>query len=186
MADRTADAGRNRLSDGEMKMRMRQGPAKPVHPWSPGSISPILYGAGSRNEDHEKHDQPTPIAELAGSRRLRWYRDACGDDNIPGRYGEIFRYGIGKLGVQIGGPRANNTKTEIPEGSNQRINTIIKRHSWLISQHGDGEIIFIVEESAIKDALAAIHPYKIAKGPTLSPEQISRGTAALKKYRDTR
>jgi hypothetical protein len=117
---------------------------------------------------------------------VRWYRDACGDDYIPGKYGEIFRYGVGRLGVQIGGPRANNTKTDVPEGSNQRINTVAKRYDWPISQGGDGEIIFIAPEASIQDALKAIKAYRMPKGgiPPDDPEARERGLRAIRKRRD--
>lgn len=34
-----------------------------------------------------------PLRALAHQCRLRCYRDACRDWNIPGRWGEIFWYG---------------------------------------------------------------------------------------------
>lgn len=134
-----------------------------IHPWSPGSVAPIPYRPGARDEDHEKYDRPVPIRELAFNHGKRWYRDACGDDNIPGKYGEIFRYGIGKLGVQIGGPHANNTKTDVPEGSNARINSILRSRRWPISQKGDGEVVFVVPEPEVRAAFEAIEAYRVRR-----------------------
>jgi hypothetical protein len=153
---------------------------KPIHPWSKGSVSPISYGPGKRDADHEAYDMPIPIRELAAIHGVRWYRDACGDDYIPGKYGEIFRYRVGKLGVQIGGLRANNTNTEISVGSNKYINKVVERHHWTVSQGGDGEIIFIVAEIEIKNALKEISAYKMPKGPDLKIRTM--GLTAMEKF----
>jgi hypothetical protein len=167
-------------------MKMKVTKPKPIHPWNKGSVSPVQYGPGKRDEDHEACDKPTPIRELAENHGVRWYRDACGDDHIPGKFGEIFRYGIGKLGVQIGGPRANNTKTQIPEGSNKYINAIIRRYHWPVSQCGAGEIVFIVPENSINDALKAIRAYRKPKGGNLpnTSESRERGRRALQLWRE--
>jgi hypothetical protein len=167
-------------------MKMKTTKPKPIHPWSKGSVNPIPYGPGKRDEDHEAYDNPTPIRELATIHGLRWYRDACGDDYIPGKYGEIGRHGIGKLSVLIGGQRANNTQTQIPVGSNKYINAVIKRSHWPVSQGGDGEIIFIVPENSIREALNAIKPYRMPKGGNLpnTPESRERGRKALKIWRE--
>jgi hypothetical protein len=52
------------------------------------------------------------LATLAAPHGLRVYRDACGDENLPGRFGEIFRHGPDCLAVQFGGVRANGTQTD--------------------------------------------------------------------------
>jgi hypothetical protein len=60
-----------------------------------------------------------PLRALAHQYRLRCYRDACGDWNIPGRWGEIFWYSSAhdglpdRIGVQLGGPRANGSPTRM-------------------------------------------------------------------------
>jgi hypothetical protein len=52
-----------------------------------------------------------PLRALAEQHRLHSYRDACGDWNIPGRWGEIFWDGSahdglpGRIGVQLGAKR---------------------------------------------------------------------------------
>ena len=153
---------------------------KNFRPWSAGSVDPP-YRPGGRDKSHEIYDKPIPIRDLAAQNRVRCYRDCCGDDNIPGKYGEIFRYGIGRLGVQIGGPRANNTKTAVPERSNVRINSLHQRYGWEISQQGDGEIIFIVPESQVKDALKAIKAFRFRQ--PASPELLAKRVRALAAYR---
>ncbi len=62
------------------------------------------------------------VKEFAVKHRLRWKRDTCGDINILGKWGEIFRFSESMIGVQIGGPRANGSMTAVSPGSNQRIN----------------------------------------------------------------
>lgn len=150
---------------------------KPIHPWSPGSVDPITYRPGPRDEDHEAIDKPTPIRESARIHGVRWYRDACGDDQIPGKCGEIFRYGISKLGVQIGGPRANGTQSKAGKPT---VNRISEQYKWPICQGGENEIVFLVDECEIEDALEAVKAYRISKGP--SCEVREKGIAAMEKY----
>ena len=52
------------------------------------------------------------LATLAAPHGLRVYRDACGDENLPGRFGEIYRHGPGWLAVQFGGQLANGKHVE--------------------------------------------------------------------------
>jgi hypothetical protein len=79
-----------------------------------------------------------------------------------------------------------NHLTIIPEGSNKYINKIIRRYHWPISQGGDGEIIFVIPEESIKDALEAIGPYRKPKGGSLpdTPESRERGRRALQEWRE--
>ncbi len=157
---------------------------KPVHPWSPGSVRPVRLRPGPRSPSHEAVDGPKPIRELAEAHRVRWYRDACGDDHIPGKYGEIFRLGVGRLGVQVGGPRANGTPTTVPEGSNIRVNAVARRFGWPLRQRGYGEAVFEVAEEALRDVMRAIGAYRKPKGGTPSAEATARGLDALKKHRE--
>ena len=159
---------------------------KPVRPWTPGSVRPVRLRPGPREASHEAVDRPTPIRELAEAHRVRWYRDACGDDHIPGKYGEIFRVAVGCLGVQIGGARANGTQTDVPEGSNVRVNAVARRFGWTIAQLGDGEAIFAVPEETLKDALGPIGAYRRPAGRRPSPGVIARGRENLRKAREAR
>jgi len=134
--------------------------SRPVHPWTPGSVHPVRLRPGPREASHDAVDQPMPLRALAEAHGVRWYRDACGDDHIPGRWGEIFRAGVGRLGVQFGGPRANNTRTDVPEGSNARILAVARRFGWPVSQRGDGEAVFSVADGQLGDALKALGAYR--------------------------
>jgi len=158
--------------------------AKPIHPWTPGSVRPVRLRPGSREAPHEQGSRPKPLWELAEAHGVRWYRDACGDDSVPGRRGEIFRLGVGRLGVQIGGPRANNTSADVPEGSNARILAVQRRHGWAYSQRGDGEAVFTVAEDQLPGALRAIGAYRKPRGRTPSPEVIAKGRETLRKLRE--
>lgn len=123
-------------------------------------MRPIRLRPGPRDASHEAVDQPTPLRALAVAHGVRWYRDACGDDHIPGRWGEIFRAGVGRLGVQIGGPRPNGTRTDVPEGSNVRVTAVARRFGWPVPQRGDGEAIFSVPDGQLEEALKVIGAYR--------------------------
>ncbi len=110
------------------------------------------------------------IRGLATTHRLRCRRDSCGDYSILGKWGEMFCYDEGRIGVQIGGPRANGSMTAVPEGSNKRINQA--RRLWgEFSQCGDGEAIFVVPEDRLVEAAQMIGAYRKRQ---LSPEQMAR------------
>ncbi len=110
------------------------------------------------------------MKEFAVKHRLRWKRDACGDINIVGKWGEIFRYGESMIGVQIGGPRANGSTTRVPPGSNKRINQA--RRLWgEPSQSGDGEAIFVLSEDRLPEAARITGAYRKR---VASPEEAQR------------
>ena len=108
-----------------------------------------------QDQDIQEPTVVTSIREIAIKHRLRFYRGVCGDYNISGKYGEIFLYGPGMLAVQIGGPRADRTMTDVPPNSNKRIN-MVARTFGESHQGGDGEAIFLVPVARIKDAAHAI------------------------------
>ena len=63
------------------------------------------------------------LRALAERHRLRGYRDPCADWNIPGRWGEIFWYGVIRAGASSSswrparGAHANGSrKALVPEG----------------------------------------------------------------------
>jgi len=117
---------------------------------------------------------------------VRWYRDTCGDGYIPGRWGEVLRLGVGRLGVQIGGPGANDTRTDVPEGFNARTLAVSRRAAWPVAQRGNGEAVFGVEDASMGNALRAIGGYRKRRGRRPAPEAIRRGADALKKWREQR
>ncbi len=119
------------------------------------------------------------MKEFAVKHRLRWKRDACGEVNILGKWGEIFRYGKGEIGAQIGGPRADGSRTAVSPGSNQRINRA--RRLWgEPTQGGDGEAVFILPEDRLMEAARMIGAYRKRQ---LSPEHMARLIEAGRKTR---
>ncbi len=130
-----------------------------------------------------------PLRALAQQHRLRCYRDACGDWNIPGRWGEIFWYGSAhdglpdRIGVQLGGPQANNSLTKITEkGANLRINRLMRR--WgPPSQRGDGEAVFVLPDDRILEAAGAIGA---KRRRSLSPELRAAAIERLARVRQAR
>jgi len=101
---------------------------------------PLIHATKLLQDDRDTL-RPAPgnrgVKELSGAHRLRCYRDPCGDYHISGKYGEIFSHGPGRLGVQVGGPRANRTETAItPAGANRVIARLRREGRWPISQAG--------------------------------------------------
>ncbi len=130
-----------------------------------------------------------PLRALAQLYRLRSYRDSCGDWNIAGRWGEIFwcssaRGGLpDRIGVQLGGPQANNSLTKITEkGANLRINRLMRR--WgPPSQRGDGEAVFVLPDDRILEAAGAIGA---KRRRSLSPELRAAAIERLARVRQAR
>ncbi len=130
-----------------------------------------------------------PLRALAHRYRLRCYRDACGDWNIPGRWGEIFWYGSAhdglpdRIGVQIGGPRANNSPTRTTmKGANVRINRLLQ--IWgKPSQRGDGMAVFLLPAGRILEAAGAIGA---KRRRSLSHEQRAAAIKRLERFRQAR
>ncbi len=131
----------------------------------------------------------SPLRALAQRYRLRSYRDPCGDWNIPGRWGEIFWCSSGcgglpdRIGVQLGGPRANNSLTKITEkGANLRINRLM--HRWgPPSQRGDGEAVFVLPADRILEAASAIGA---KRRRSVSPELRAAAIERLARVRQAR
>jgi len=126
-----------------------------------------------------------PLRALAQQHRLRRYRDPCGDWNIPGRWGELFWYGsardglVDRIGVQIGGPRANGAQTAVPIGSNKRINRLIL--CWgKPSQRGDGAAVFVLPADRILEVAQEIGA---RTRRLLTPEQRARAIERLERAR---
>ncbi len=110
---------------------------------------------------HARTRPVDPLRSVAHQYRLRCYRDACGDWSIPGWWGEIFWYGSARdglpdrIGVQIGGPRANGYPTRTTEkGGNLRINRLMDR-CGPPSPRGDGEAVFVLPADRILEAASA-------------------------------
>ncbi len=132
-----------------------------------------------------------PLRALAVRHRFRCYRDACGDWNIPGRWGEIFWYGAAhdglpdRIGVQIGGPRANRSQTAVPLGSNKRINRV-REMFGKPSQAGDGEAVFVIPAVRILEAARVIGAFRRRRGRAFTPEQRAQAAERLRRWRERR
>ncbi len=130
-----------------------------------------------------------PLRAFAGQHQLRSYRDPCGDWDIPGRWGEIFWYGSAhdgfpdRIGVQIGGPRANGSPTRTTEkGANLRINRLLQ--TWgRPSERGHGEAVFVLPADRILEAASAIGA---KRRRSLSPELRAAAIKRLKRFQQAR
>jgi hypothetical protein len=120
---------------------------------------------------------------------MRCYRDACGDWNIPGRWGEIFWQSAAhdgfpdRIGVQLGGPHANGSPTRTTaKGANLRINRLVQ--CWgKASQRGDGEAVFVLPADRIREAADTI---AAKRRRALSPERRAAAIERLKRCQQTR
>ncbi len=138
---------------------------------------------------HERTRPVDPLRSVVHQYRLRCFRDACGDWSIPGWWGEIFWYGSARdglpdrIGVQIGGPRANGSPTRTTEkGGNLRINRLM--HRWgPPSPRGDGEAVFVLPADRILEAASAIGA---KRRRSLSPELRAAAIKRLKRFRQAR
>jgi hypothetical protein len=95
------------------------------------------------------------LAVLAASHGLRVYRDKCGDENIPGRFGEVFRHGPGCLAVQFGGQRANGTR-KVRWRLQQARRTVGLRRFVV----GEEEVIFHFPDTLLPEVAQMIEAYQ--------------------------
>jgi hypothetical protein len=111
-----------------------------------------------------------PVRELAEVQRLRTRRDECGDYQIIGRRGEVFWYGPGRFGVQIGG----TPDCKLSERGAATVIGRLARAGWEVSQRGDFEAVFIVPERDIDIALRTIEVYRKRPASTADRLQANR------------
>ncbi len=119
------------------------------------------------------------IREMATTHRVRCRRDGCRDYYIPGRRGEIFQYGPGTIGVQIGGPAADGRDL----GRRVVLVKKCRRVEGDPVQDGDGEAIFVLPASRLLEAARVIQAYRKRQ---LSPEHARAATERLRRFRETK
>lgn len=102
------------------------------------------------------------IQSLGDKYRVRVKRDDCKDRYLAGRYGHIYEYGKGKLGVIVSAPTGHRWK----EARRKMLAA-----GFSHNQNGDfeGSCVFSSEDPAqMKIALGYIHPIRPRK---LTPER---------------
>jgi len=100
------------------------------------------------------------LAVLAAPYGIRVYRDKCGDENLPGRFGEIFRHGPDCLAVQFGGPRANGTR--IP--SRRKMRWRLRQTTQMVGLRrivvGEDEVLFHFPDALLPQVAHLIGAYR--------------------------
>ena len=109
---------------------------------------------------HPWGDGVPTLAALAAPYGLRVYRDKCGDENIPGRFGEIFRHGPDCLAVQFGGPRANGTR--VP--SRRKMRWRLRQTTQMVGLRrivvGEDEVLFHFPDALLPQVAHLIGAYR--------------------------
>ncbi len=109
---------------------------------------------------HAWGDGIPTLAELATPHGLRVYRDKTGDENLPGRFGEIFRQGPGCLAVQFGGSRANGTRVRARRKARWRIRQATRMNGLQRFVAGDQEAIFHFPDALLPEVTQLIEAYQ--------------------------
>ena len=113
-----------------------------------------------RPPDHIWNDGVPTLASLAAPHGLRVYRDACGHENLPGRFGEIFRHGPDCLAVQFGGPRANGTR--VP--SRRKMRWRLRQTTQMVGLRrivvGEDEVLFHFPDALLPQVAHLIGAYR--------------------------
>lgn len=100
------------------------------------------------------------LAALAGPLGLRVYRDPCGDENVPGRFGEIYRHSPGLLAVQLGGQLANGKPLAAPRRIRCRIALLNGTPQIRLLVRGDEEAVFVFPEALLPEIATRIWAYR--------------------------
>ncbi len=105
-------------------------------------------------------DAVPTLATLASPYGLRVYRDACGDENIPGRYGEIFRHGPGVLSVQVGGTLATGKRLTERWKIRWRIRFLLRDPQCHRVAGGKEEALFHFPDRLLPEVATVIQAYR--------------------------
>ena len=109
---------------------------------------------------HAWGDGVPTLASLAAPLGLRVYQDACGDENLPGRFGEIFRHGPGCLAVQFGGVRANGTPVPSRRKMRWRLRQTKRLGGLRRIVLGDDEALFHFPEALLPQVAQLMGAYR--------------------------
>jgi len=117
---------------------------------------------------HPWGDGVPTLAALAAPYGLRVYRDKCGDENIPGRFGEIFRYGPACLAVQFGGSRANGTPVRDRRKVRWRMQQATRTIGLRCVVGGETEAIFHCPDALLPEVATLMGAYRTRGAPRQS------------------
>ena len=136
-----------------------------MDPCNTTSTTPLLQS--SRRPRRRKHqvghawgDNVPTLATLAAPHGLRVYRDHAGDENLPGRFGEIFRHGPGCLAVQFGGVRANGTAVPARRKMRWRLRQAKRTQGLHRVVVGDEEVLFHFPDALLPTVAQLIEAYR--------------------------
>ncbi len=118
-------------------------------------------------------DLTTSLAALAKRLGLRVYRDKCGDENIPGRFGEVYRSGPGTLSVQFGGTLANGKALVGRRKIRWRIQAVKGIPGLRLFIQGEDEAIFHFPEALLPEVAKLIWAYS-AYGTARRSETVAK------------
>ena len=113
---------------------------------------------------HPWGDGVPTLAALAAPYGLRVYRDKCGDENIPGRFGEIFRHGPDCLAVQVGGVRANGIHIDDPRKVRWRMRQAKRTQGLRRIMVGREEALFRFPDALLLTVAHLIGAYAAYRG----------------------
>jgi hypothetical protein len=113
-----------------------------------------------RQPAHAWGDGVPTLATLASPHGFRVYRDKCGDENIPGRFGEVFRHGPGCLAVQFGGLRANGTRLRDRRKVRWRLQQARRTVGLRRFVVGEEEVIFHFPDTLLPEVAQMIEAYQ--------------------------
>ncbi len=100
-----------------------------------------------------------------GRWHCRWNTEAPvrGEPVIPGRYGELYPFGSGELGVYVRGPTA------------YRVRKIRREHpNWVLIVEGDTEAIFVAPITAIDVGAMAVRAFRRSRPRLSAAEKLRR------------
>jgi hypothetical protein len=124
------------------------------------------------------------IKTFASKHRLRTKTDDCGERIIPGRVGQIYYHGDGKLGV-LYMPDPDNTRPDMGKGWGYR-KAQLEVAGCEIHQDCDGEGSAPFDPKSRAQVRVAIKVSGVRPKRFMSDEQREKCTAVLEKHRKQR